>query len=157
MNNATLELVGAVIAIVVGVGGLSATIWAVGKVKGLELTVGLLSTGNEALRAELTDAGRRHAEELARTEAERRASEVASAERIARLEGHNAALIDGIADKLAGAIAGKLEAAILEALRPLTAAVAANTLATAGTTTSVAAAAVATTQPAHDVAVGVVR
>lgn len=111
--------VAVLVAIVVGLGGISATVWAVGKVKGLELTVDLLKSGNEALRAELVDGDRRHNDELARSEAARRASEAAAAERIARLEGHNAALLDGIADKLALAIGDRLEHAITAALAGL--------------------------------------
>lgn len=101
-------------------GGIGALLWAVGKVKGLELTVNLLKNGNEALRAELDDAGRRHADELGRLEAERQLDLRTAAERIARLEGHNAALLDGLADKLADAIGARLEVFIHQLRQPPT-------------------------------------
>ena len=96
----TAALIGLLVAAIVGAGGIAATVWAVGKVKGLELTVDVLGKGNEALRAELEDRDRRHGAELAATE------------RIARLEGHNAVLIDGIADRIAESIAKRLELAL---------------------------------------------
>lgn len=108
----TFALILLAIGAVVGIGGLAATIWAVGKVKGLELTVDVLGKGNEALRAELDDRDRRHASELKTVEDMHRAHERAAAERIARLEGHNAVLIDGIADKIAESIAVRLEVAL---------------------------------------------
>jgi hypothetical protein len=108
-----LEVTLVVLGIVGTAGGFASLVWAIGKVKGLELTVGLLKTGNDALRSELADNDRRHAEELARLEAERRHSEAAAAERIARLEGHNAALVDGVAQQLAAAIGDRLEAVLL--------------------------------------------
>lgn len=108
----TVSLVLLLVGAIVGLGGLGATVWAVGKVKGLELTVDVLGKGNEALRAELEDRDRRHSEELRTVEAAHRAHERAAAERIARLEGHNAVLIDGIADRIADSIAQRLEVAL---------------------------------------------
>jgi hypothetical protein len=110
-TNALATVILAVSAIV-GLGGLAATIWAVGKVKGLELTVGVLGEGNEALRAEIADRDRRHAQQLKQLEDMHKANERAAAERIARLEGHNAALADGIADHIAERIASRLESAL---------------------------------------------
>jgi len=104
-----LEAVLVVLGIVGTAVGLASLVWAIGKVKGLELTVNLLKSGNEALRAELEDAGRRHAAELARLVSDHRSGEQAAAERISRLEGHNAALVDGLADRLATAIGDRLE------------------------------------------------
>lgn len=110
--SSVLSTVILVVGAVVGLGGIAATIWAVGKVKGLELTVGVLGEGNEALRAEIADRDRRHAVQLKNLEDMHKANERASAERIARLEGHNAALADGIADHIAERIAARLEAAL---------------------------------------------
>lgn len=93
-----LQIVAVAIVVVVGIGGLLATIWAVGKVRGVETTLDLLATGNEALRKANEDLRL----ELAQ-------SERVSAERIARLEGQNAALLDGLGDKMAHAIAQRLE------------------------------------------------
>jgi hypothetical protein len=93
-----LEIVAIVVGLCVGVGGIVATIWAVGRVKGVETSIDLLSTANEALRS---------ANEDLRVELAH--SERTCAERLARLEGQNAALLDGLGDKLAQAIAGRLE------------------------------------------------
>jgi hypothetical protein len=104
-----VESVLVVLGIIGTCGGFASLVWAIGKVKGLELTVGLLKTGNDALRSELLDNERRHVAELARFEVERRHTEAAAAERIARLEGHNAALVDGVAQQIAAAIGDRLE------------------------------------------------
>ena len=108
----TAALIGLLVAAIVGAGGIAATVWAVGKVKGLELTVDVLGKGNEALRAELEDRDRRHGAELAALSALYATNERAATERIARLEGHNAVLIDGIADRIAESIAKRLELAL---------------------------------------------
>ena len=99
MNPVTLLQIAAVaVVVVVGIGGLLATIWAVGKVRGVETTLDLLATGNEALRKANEDL------RLEQVQSERICSE-----RIARLEGQNGALLDGLGDKMAHAIAERLE------------------------------------------------
>lgn len=95
---ALVQIAAVAIVVVVGIGGLLATIWAVGKVRGVETTLDLLATGNEALRKANEDLRL----ELAQ-------SERVCSERIARLEGQNAALLDGLGDKMAHAIAARLE------------------------------------------------
>lgn len=101
-----LQIVAVAIVVAVGIGGLFATIWAVGKVRGVETTLDLLATGNEALRKANEDLRL----ELAQ-------SERVCAERIARLEGQNGALLDGLGDKLAHAIAARLEPVLAELAR----------------------------------------
>lgn len=93
-----LQIAAVAVVVVVGIGGLLATIWAVGKVRGVETTLDLLATGNEALRK---------ANEDLRLELSQ--SERVCSERIARLEGQNSALLDGLGDKMAHAIAARLE------------------------------------------------
>jgi hypothetical protein len=103
-----LEIVAVAVGIVVGLGGIVATIWAIGRVKGVEASIDLLSSANEALRS---------ANEDLRVELAH--SERTCAERLARLEGQNAALLDGLGDKLAHAIAGRLEPILSELSRNL--------------------------------------
>lgn len=95
---AFLQIIAVCIGIVVGVGGLAATIWAIGKVRGVEASIGVLNAANEGLRL---------ANEDLRLEMTR--SERQCAERVAKLEGQNQALLDGLGDKLAVAIAVRLE------------------------------------------------
>jgi len=108
-----VELVAIVVGVCVGVGGIVATIWAVGRVKGVETSIDLLSSANEALRA---------ANEDLRVELAH--SERTCAERLARLEGQNAALLDGLGDKLAQAIAARLEPILSDLARNVVAGIA---------------------------------
>lgn len=96
-----LQIVGVVVGIVVGIGGIASAVWAVARVRGLEVTMDLLKDANEALRAANAD-----------VRAELAASERECAAAIARLEGQNAALLDGVGDKVARAIADRLEGAL---------------------------------------------
>lgn len=105
---ALLEVFALALGVVVGAGGIIATIWAVGKVKGVETSIDLLSSANEALRS---------ANEDLRVELAH--SERTCAERLARLEGQNAALLDGLGDKLAHAIADRLEPVLSTLARSL--------------------------------------
>jgi hypothetical protein len=105
---AVLEVLALALGVVVGAGGIIATIWAVGKVKGVETSIDLLGSANEALRS---------ANEDLRVELAH--SERTCAERLARLEGQNAALLDGLGDKLAHAIADRLEPVLTELARSL--------------------------------------
>jgi hypothetical protein len=98
-----LEIAAVVLGITVGSGGILATLWAVGKVRGVETSIDLLSSANEALRSANED-----------LRVELSLSERDCGERIARLEGQNAALLDGLGDKLAHAIAGRLESILSE-------------------------------------------
>jgi hypothetical protein len=98
-----LEIAAVVLGITVGAGGILATLWAVGKVRGVETSIDLLSSANEALRSANED-----------LRVELSLSERKCEERIARLEGQNAALLDGLGDKLAHAIAGRLEPILSE-------------------------------------------
>lgn len=101
-----LEIVALALGVIVGSGGIIATIWAVGKVKGVETSIDLLGSANEALRSANED-----------LRVELVSSERACAERLARLEGQNAALIDGLGDTLAVAIAGRLEPVLVDLAR----------------------------------------
>lgn len=112
-----VEVVAVAIGVAMSLGGAVAFVWAVGKVKGLDVTIDLLKSGNEGLRQEIGDSDRRHAAELARLEQQLAAERRACDERIARLEGQNAALLDGLADKIAKAIAGQLERLITDVAR----------------------------------------
>jgi DNA-binding transcriptional MerR regulator len=107
-----IEIIVVTVAAVMGLGGLVAVIWSVGKMKGLDATVELLKSGNEALRSELTDAARRHTQQITRLEHEQREERRICDERISRLEAQNAALITGVAEQLADAIAGRIEAVL---------------------------------------------
>lgn len=101
-----LEIVAVVVGLCVGIGGIVACIWAIGRVKGVETSIDLLSSANEALRS---------ANEDLRVELAH--SERTCAERLARLEGQNAALLDGLGDKLAQAIAARLEPILSDVAR----------------------------------------
>jgi len=109
---APLEVVLVVVGVVVGLGGLGAALWSVARLKGLDATVTILNAGNEALRAEIVDKERRYAADLARMEQRHSSAERSCAEKIARIEGQNAALLDGLGEKIAEAIAGRLDAAL---------------------------------------------
>lgn len=93
-----LEVIAVAIGAVVGLGGLAATIWAIGKVRGVETSIELLNAANDGLRLANED-----------LRAEHRRTEAECAKAIARLEGQNQALLDGLGDKLAEAIAARLE------------------------------------------------
>ncbi len=108
----TITLIGVVAAAIVGIGGITATLWIYSRVKALEMTVHVLTTGNEGLRAEIEDKDRQHASELERITADHRAAMSAAGDRISRLEGHNAALVDGVADRIANAIGERLQQSI---------------------------------------------
>lgn len=101
-----LQILAVTVGIVVGAGGSLATIWAVGKVKGVETSIDLLSSANDALRAANDD-----------LRVELVHSERVCADRLSRLEGQNAALLDGLGDKFAQAIAGRLESVLNELAR----------------------------------------
>lgn len=103
---AFLQIVAIAVGAIVGLGGLAATIWAIGKVRGVETSIDLLNQANVGLR----DANADLRSELARSEAE-------CAKSIARLEGQNQALLDGLGDKLANAIAVRLEVTLAAAAR----------------------------------------
>ena len=109
-----LELAGAILGLALSIGGASATIWAVSRVRGLDITMGLLKEGNEALRAELTDNERRSSAKHAHLEQTIVTRERACEERVTRLEGQNEALRSGIAERLAEAIGDRLERAVTE-------------------------------------------
>lgn len=96
--NTGLATLAIVVSVVVGLAGLAATLFAVAKVRGVEESVKLLNAANEGLR--LANEDLRF--ELIRSERE-------CAERVAKLEGQNQALLDGLGDKLATAIATRLE------------------------------------------------
>lgn len=101
-----LQIVAISIGVIVGLGGLAATVWAIGKVRGVETSIELLNAANEGLRTANADLR----SELSRSEAE-------CAKAIARLEGQNQALLDGLGDKLATAIAVRLEVTLEKAAR----------------------------------------
>lgn len=104
----TVQLVAVVVAAVVGLGGLASTVWSVGRVKGMDSTLAILSSGNEALRREIDDLGRRHDDEVDRLKHEAEKADRHCAERLARLEGQNTALMDGLAEKIADALGRQL-------------------------------------------------
>lgn len=93
-----LQIVAISVGAIIGLGGLAATIWAIGKVRGVETSIELLNAANAGLREANADVRA----ELLRSERE-------CAESIARLQGQNQALLDGLGDKLAEAIASRLE------------------------------------------------
>lgn len=126
-----------IVGLLLAAGGLAAFVWAVSRVRGLDVTLDLLSQGNAALRAELADGDRCHAaelerhglelEDLRRTFAER---ERACEDRIARLEGQNEALVSGIAERLADRVTERIAAAVVTVVDRLTAAAATTTTTT---------------------------
>lgn len=99
-----LQIVAISVGAIIGLGGLAATIWAIGKVRGVETSIDLLNSANVGLREANADLRA----ELTRSERE-------CAESIARLEGQNQALLDGLGDKLANAIAARLETTLTAA------------------------------------------
>jgi len=99
--DALLGMIAVTLGILVGLGGLIATIWAVARVKGIDQSIGLLNDANEGLREA-------YADQVAK--ASRDAAECG--ERVARLEGQIQALTDGLGQKLADAIAAHLQPAL---------------------------------------------
>lgn len=93
-----LQAIGIGVGTVVGVGGLAATIWAIGRVRGVETSIDLLNAANDGLR----DANQDLRVKLEMNERE-------CSERITRLEGQNSALLNGLGDKLATVISNRLE------------------------------------------------
>lgn len=104
--SSTLATAAIAVSVVIGLAGLAATLFAVAKVRGVEESVKLLNAANEGLR--LANEDLRF--ELIRSERE-------CAERVAKLEGQNQALLDGLGDKLASAIASRLESTLEVAAR----------------------------------------
>jgi hypothetical protein len=103
-----IQLAAIVVSATVGLGGLASTIWSVGRVRGMDSTLAILSNGNEALRREIDDLGRRHDAEVGRLKSEAEITDRQCAERLARLEGQNNALMDGLAEKIADALGRQL-------------------------------------------------
>lgn len=110
--NEGISLVAVIISAVVGLGGLASTVWSVGRVRGMDSTLGILSNGNEALRREIDDLGRRHDTEVQRLKEEADRADRLCSERLARLEGQNTALMDGLAEKIADALGRQLNVVI---------------------------------------------
>lgn len=94
----TLQVVTLIIAVIVGLGGLTATVWAIGRVKAIEASIEVLTHAN---------AGLRDANQDLRVKIEH--SERECSDRVSRLEGQNQALLDGLGDKLANVVGTKLE------------------------------------------------
>lgn len=93
-----LQIVTLIIAVIVGLGGLTATIWAIGRVKAIEASIEVLTIANDGLR----DANQDLRVKIEHSERE-------CSERVSRLEGQNQALLDGLGDKLASVVGSKLE------------------------------------------------
>jgi hypothetical protein len=111
-----IQVASLVIAAIVGLGGIASTVWSIGRVKGMDATLSMLSSGNEALRREIDDLGRRHDNEVGRLKEEAELVDRQCAERLARLEGQNNALMDGLAEKIAEAMGRQLHIVIAELL-----------------------------------------
>ena len=102
---ALLATVAVALSVVIGLGGLVATIWAIARVKGIDQSIEMLNSANEGLRLANNDL--RH--EMAASSAE-------CAERVTKLEAANEALTDGLGQRLAEAIAARFE--VTMSLRP---------------------------------------
>lgn len=87
-----LDAFGAVITIIVGLGGSGSFVWAMSHIKGMQLTLELVQVGNRELRAEL-----QHERE------ERHRERLDCAKEIAQMEGRVQLLTDGIGDQIASA------------------------------------------------------
>jgi hypothetical protein len=111
-----IQLVSVTLAAIVGLGGIASTVWSIGRVKGMDATLSMVSSGNEALRREIDDLSRRHDLEVARLKEEADHTDRQCAERLARLEGQNNALMDGLAEKIAEAMGRQLHIVIAKIL-----------------------------------------
>lgn len=109
-----IQLAAVIVAAVVGLGGLASTVWSVGRVRGMDSTLTILSNGNEALRREIDDLSRRHDAEVERMREEADRADRQCTERLARLEGQNTALMDGLAEKIADALGRQLHVVLGE-------------------------------------------
>lgn len=87
-----LSVVATVVGIAVGAGGLGATMWAIIRTRGIQLTLDLIVTGNTELRAEN--------ERLHKTVADER---VECAREIAAMDGKLQVLTDGLAERIVSA------------------------------------------------------
>ena len=95
---ALLATVAVALSVIIGLGGLVATIWAIARVKGIDQSIEMLNEANAGLRLANDDL---------RAEMVRSAAECA--ERVSKLEATNEALTDGLGQRLAEAIAARFE------------------------------------------------
>lgn len=95
---ALLTMIAVILSIIVGLGGLAATIWSIARVKGTQQSIEVLNDANTGLREANAD-----------LRAEMLVSNNECSERVARLEGQIQALTDGLGQRLAEAIAARLE------------------------------------------------
>lgn len=99
-----LQIVGAVVAVVVALSGIAAMLWAVSKVKGVEVSLGLLDTANDGLRKVVTDLQAEKARDREHFTLQLHQQEKDCASAIAKLEGVVATLTGGLADKIIAAV-----------------------------------------------------
>ena len=84
-----LQIIAISISVLASVSGILAILWAAARVKGIELSLNLISTANDELRSEISDA--KKALEDERHEC---------AKRIGKLEGELEALMGGVGEKI---------------------------------------------------------
>ncbi|NBW13043.1 MAG: hypothetical protein EBR82_33990 [Caulobacteraceae bacterium] len=106
---AILETTSVVVAIVIGGSGLTATMWAIGKVKGIETTVTLLNGANEGLRNALSDERDKRQTMEYELREQLALQERQCATEIAQLRGQVDALTGDLANRIVGLVASVLE------------------------------------------------
>lgn len=104
-----LSVAGAVVGAVTALGGIVSAMWAVGRVKGMETTLDLLTKGEEALRHQLEDSRSQREQERKAHTAEIAEERRTCGERIARLEGQMSALTEGVAKQIVVAVLDELK------------------------------------------------
>jgi len=99
-----LQIIGAVVAVIFAAGGLVAMLWAVSKVKGVEVSLGLLDTANDGLRKVVTDLQAEKARDREHFTLQLHAQEKDCATKIAKLEGQVDTLTGGLAERIIRAV-----------------------------------------------------
>lgn len=99
-----LQIVGGVVAGIVALGGVAAMLWAVSKVKGVEVSLSLLDTANDGLRKVVTDLQSEKVRDREHFLAQLKAQELDCARAIANLEGVVATLTGDLAGKIISAV-----------------------------------------------------
>lgn len=106
-----IQIIGGVLAAILAAAGIIAIMWAVGKVKGVELSLTLLNNANEGLRKVVIDAGLEKARDREHFLGQLKSQELECATRVAKLEGQVATL-SGQVDSLTTGLADRIIQAV---------------------------------------------
>lgn len=99
-----LQVIGGVVATVFALGGLAAMLWAVSRVKGVEVSLGMLDTANDGLRKVVTDLQAEKSRDREHFQLQLHTQEKECATKIAKLEGQIDTLTGNLADRIIRAV-----------------------------------------------------